>query len=229
MILVAAYAAAALSALPGWGQCSRDLGSEALAACTRVLENPNLAAADKPEVLRARADQYKGTQRLDEALKDLDAAVALKPDFTDAWRMRAQIHERQGRPDLALDDHNHVLDQAPGDAAALASACTLSGAMGRDLDKAPARCDATIAAMPSMPGAYYARGLVRLRLGDVEKSRADFDKALALDARNASALYLRGVLRSRTGDQAGGKADLDAAAAIDPQVAELYAAYGVTP
>ena len=228
MTLLAAAAALALTALPGWGQCSRDLGSEALAACNRVLADKNLAPADKPEVLKARADQYRGTQRYAEAAKDLDAAIALKPDFVDAWSLRAEVHKRLGRPDLALADYDGVLGLDAQNAGALGWSCMLRGAMGRDLDKGLEHCNVVVASAPQA-SAYSARGLVYLRKGDGANAAKDFDAALALDPKHAPALYLRGVMRALTGDAAGGKADIDAAAAIDPNVAGLYAAYGVTP
>ena len=51
---------------------------------------------------------------------------------------------------------------------------------------------------------------------------------MAKDPKDADSLYGRGLAKLKSGDKAGGEADIAAAKAIKPDIADVYAGYGVT-
>src|SRR5262249_28605637 len=72
-----------------------------------------------------------------------------------------------------------------------------------------------------------SRGLVQLKLGAFAQAIADYGAAAAKNARDANSLYGGGIAKLRSGDAAGGEADISAAKAIKPDIANVYAGYGV--
>ena len=64
-------------------------------------------------------------------------------------------------------------------------------------------------------------------LGGFAKAVADETAALAKEPDDAGSLYVRGVARLRLGEKLAGNADIEAARKIAPNIAEIYAKYGV--
>ena len=90
-----------------------------------------------------------------------------------------------------------------------------------------ADCNQSILLDPDYANAYGSRGFVYLKRGDFDLAIADYELRFRLEPKSAHSLYGRGYARQKKGDAAGGSADIAAAKAIQPDIAEVYAKYGL--
>lgn len=72
-----------------------------------------LPGGDTANVLMDRGHNATMKDDLTTALKFLDAAVALQPDYAEAWNRRAYTHYRLGNAAASLDDLRRVLALEP--------------------------------------------------------------------------------------------------------------------
>ncbi len=72
-----------------------------------------LPGGDTVNLLVDRAEIAAQKNEVDKAVKFLDAAVDLAPDYAEAWNRRAFAHARLGHTDLALGDWRRVLALEP--------------------------------------------------------------------------------------------------------------------
>jgi tetratricopeptide (TPR) repeat protein len=70
-------------------------------------------------------------------------------------------------------------------------------------------------------------GLVYLRLGRFDAAIADYDVVLARYPKIPETLYGRGLAKRGKGDATGAAADIAAAKAVKPDIAEVFARFGV--
>ena len=72
-----------------------------------------LSGGDTVNLLVARGEEATSRNELEKALKLLDAAVDLAPDYADAWNRRAYVHFRMGNSGAALGDLRRALALDP--------------------------------------------------------------------------------------------------------------------
>lgn len=114
-----------------------------------------------------RANLLRGLDRLDEAELGYRRALALRPDFAEAWTDRA--FARHGRGDTAAID---------------AAAGLLERALRIEPALEPAR--------EKLVDLLHARGRLRLEAGQVTPALADLIRAAALEPRDADIAFLLG-------------------------------------
>src|SRR5262249_139273 len=87
--------------------------------CTALIERrgESMAGLDVPDAIRALAYPLKGGY--DTAIRDYDAAIAMKPDFAVALNNRAWAYFRWGRAAVGLPDVEKSLQLSPTSAHAL--------------------------------------------------------------------------------------------------------------
>ena len=129
----------------------------------------------------------------DAALKDFSESLRLRP-HPDAYRHRAQLHQKRAAPrdalrdcdaGLALDPRHHDLRRLRGRLRYAA----------KDWPAALEDWDALIEANPGERDGRLYRGCLSLRLGRLDSAAKDFEEFLrVLDARSEK--YQEGVLRS---------------------------------
>ena len=102
--------------LLGAAPCAADAGVVERAASALL----SVHASDALTEHTRSAEQYVEKGELDEALKSLDAALALDAAHADTWARRATVHARAGRHALALDDAVQALELEPCHFGALA-------------------------------------------------------------------------------------------------------------
>jgi len=220
-------------------------GEEALAGLDRAIEiNPRYAEAHsmKGVVLRKRAVELLKRGRRDEALADLNAAVAcheralaLEPRnvlmltngaLTLSERADARTDGAPAERQTAEDLCGRALAIDPRHIHALLVRGQVRRARG-NLDGARADFDAAIALVPDDPSAYAQRARVRLAAGDAAGAATDFDAAIQRNPRHGPALLSRALQRLERGDSAGALADLDGCVAVDPGEPVAWSRRGV--
>jgi len=166
--------------------------------------------------LNLQGVELAGLDRIDEALRCFDEALALKPGDLDVRVNRANVLALLGRWDEAEAEFRAVLRRLPRDAASLnglGNCLKMRGAAG-EARKTYARA---AAADPRNADAWNNIGEVEKHLGHWYEALLAYDRALGLAPGHREAQYGRALVRLALGKWSGGFADYRARPAIqDP-------------
>lgn len=149
-----------------------------------------------PALYANRGALYVLLNQPDRATADIEAALKIEPTHPRALYNRAAIYSRLGRNDLAMQQFNAIL--ANSEALKAEAYWTVAGEV------------------------YAARGLLKLRAGDMPGAIDDFTQALRHGAHNEGIYLNRGVARASTGDRLGALDDLTRAVTLNPTALEPY-------
>jgi tetratricopeptide (TPR) repeat protein len=158
--------------------------------------------------------------RYSQAILSFDRAVALKPDMTDAYLMRARSNVGDAKPELALADFTKVIELRPSDP----TASIERGSAYLELNNYRAAItDASqaIKLNPSQAAAYNLRGSALRKNGDLQKALEDFNRAVEL-APTADNYYQRGATYQLLGEHRLAIKDFDQVIAIIPDLANAF-------
>ena len=132
-ILVVLALAAGLTS-PARADAATDCFSEdierRIEGCTALIEQRDESAADLSLAYAMRALAYSLKGRYDTAIRDYDAAIAMKPDFAVALNNRAWAYFRWGRAATGLPDVERSLQLSPTSAHALDTRAHIRQALG---------------------------------------------------------------------------------------------------
>ena len=186
---------------PDWRACNgagNALPPQRIAGCTTLID----AAGTKPDDLAVarfnRGDAYLEQAHTEQAIQDYSAAIALKPDFEQAFNNRANAYDDAGRQDLALRDYDEALRIDPGFATAFSNRGLLYDERGEH-DRAIQDYDQALRLQPKYRGALKNRGRARFFQGDFSAATQDLAQALALAPTDAYALLWLDLARGRAG------------------------------
>jgi len=199
------------------------------------------ALADYAEKVRLQPDVgdgygWRGAVYLDQsdyahALEDYSTAIRLEPEATDVpvwYHDRGVVRHEQGDYASAVADFTKAINLAPDYAANWNSRCWARAVWGRQLVEALDDCNEALALDPISYDTYDSRGLVHLRHEEWDEALADYGASLDIET-TASAYYGRGVALSRLGQARDAEANYVMATRLDPEIAEIYAGFGITP
>ncbi|GGX32981.1 hypothetical protein GCM10010297_63120 [Streptomyces malachitofuscus] len=197
----------------------------ALAVLTALLTHGGLAPTTRAWVHTHRGRRLFLADRDEEALTELDRAIALDPRNPRAWAYRGKVHIWHDLNDQAISDLNTALDLDPTDAWALASRGQAHRQAGR-YDEAVTDLDAAHELDPTFELTLTERGEAHRQAGRPDEAVADFTAALALDPTDAWALASRGQAHREAGRYDEAVTDLTAALALDPTLDWALASRG---
>lgn len=160
----------------------------------------------------ARALDFYLVQDLENALEDLNEAVACSPDFFPLYFNRAIVRYKQLEYRRVSQDYEKN-DKAMGQKTMPKAADY--NLIRQDLDK-------VIELVPDFVYAYYNRGNVLAAMKDYRSALEDYDRALELDPKLADAYYNRGLTHIFLGNNRQGIQDLSKAGELG-----LYSAYNI--
>ncbi len=189
----------------------------------------NLTTEEEAHVHHMRGYIHTDQGEESRAVADFSRLIALKPDFADAYWLRAVSHENLKDYVSALADYDRLALLRPDDWTGWSQICWGHAYLNSGLAEGLRACDTALRLNPDDPNTLDGRGFVNFRLGRFAESIADYDAALRLETRLPGSLYLRGVAKLRLGHKAEATADLAAAARFEPEIAGRFAGYGIVP
>jgi tetratricopeptide (TPR) repeat protein len=175
-----------------------------------------------------RGTAYKAKGDYDRAIADYTEAIRLDPEDALAYSKRGNAYEAKKDYGRAIVDFTEAIQLNPNDANAFNSRCWNRALANRDLEDALADCNESLRLRPNDTYALNSRGLVQLRLGAYKRAIEDYSAAIARNAKDADSFYGRGMAKLRSGDIDGSNADIAASKAIRPDIANVYARYGIS-
>ncbi len=155
-----------------------------------IAENPREAGAFFSRAVLLAEHGHFAT-----AIRDLDQAIRLRPDFTEALYLRGRVLVRKLRYDenplqcLAIRDFNQVIKAKPGHVEAYHHRGVCFALLG-DWQGAVDSWDQALILNRDYFPAYLARGLGRIRQGEPEVGRKDLREVLRLQPDNGEAARL---------------------------------------
>jgi tetratricopeptide (TPR) repeat protein len=149
------------------------------------------AASAAPALARASVLGQAAQARLmvaqaDTAANDASLALALAPDDTELFIMRAAARSMLNRYPDAAADLNEALRREAGRPDALVARAVVRRKMGQ-LDLAQADVTQALALDPDNPDALLERGILRQRMGDRIGARSDWERARGVDPNSTTA------------------------------------------
>lgn len=127
---------------------------------------------------RERAYCYESLDRYDEAIADLEEALALDPDDAESWYARGRCRPETQRAE-AIADYSRALEIDPRRGETLSARATLR-LLGEDHDAAFADASLALEINPEIAGAHFARGVVHHMRGDLVEAKEEYEVAVRL-------------------------------------------------
>ncbi|GAA2938961.1 tetratricopeptide repeat protein [Streptomyces enissocaesilis] len=206
------------AALLSWSGLLRDalVGDEPGLTCLGVLLSHSQLSAE----IKSWAHTYRGIRlylcdREEEALTELDRAIAHHACNVHAWARRGETHRWLGHYDQAVADLTAALEINP----TLAWALSQRGEAHRQADRYDQAVTDFTAALeidPTYAWALVSRGEAHQQAGHDDQAVADLTAALEIDPTYAWALASRGEAHQQAGYYDQAVADLTAALEINP-------------
>ena len=147
---------------------------------TRAIDIGDLSRSNQALAYHYRGALYLKRERIDEAILDLDRALAINPRLATAYGDRGIAHRKKGLYALAIADYGEAIRLWPEWHDWYLHRGLALSALGR-FDEAITDYGQALALKPNLVTALVARGNAHLATGDNENARADFQRALALD------------------------------------------------
>jgi tetratricopeptide (TPR) repeat protein len=177
--------------------------------------------------IRAR-EAYDDAKRLiavtryQQAILACSTAILLKPDYADAYMLRAQAFAAQRELEPAETDFTNLIRLEPQSARGYAGRCEVYYNF-KDYQKAIADCGKAVELDPSNARAFNQRGAALRETSDPTASLIDLNRAVEL-SHDVDNLYQRGATYRALGRFKEAIADFDQAAFLFPGNPEVYRA-----
>ena len=160
--------------------------------------------------------------KLELALADADAALAMEPDDVEALVLRAHIHVMSGtNRERARSDIARAIELDPADGRAHAVRGLALQSEGDLAGAVDAFTQALDCSRPEV-SAYVYRGVLRVDGGDLDGAEADAGHAVSELPRAPAGHWIRGRARALRGDRYGALEEYELALALDPTHAATH-------
>ncbi|HQT66643.1 MAG: hypothetical protein B7Z78_03005 [Rhodospirillales bacterium 20-60-12] len=194
------------------------------AACAAFEQALRDAPAD-PRCLINLANAHWAAGQIQRADDYALAALALAPDYAQAWMIAGAVALAKNNHAGALAHYHQAVALRPNFAPAQAGLAAALLAAGQH-DAAIAAAEAALALQPDLAHAAYSLGCARAARGAHEQAIAAYDLALSIEPRHARARLNRGNALAEGGQLAAARRDIEAAIAIQPDLPEAHASLG---
>ncbi len=167
------------------------------------------------------ANGLYGERRFDEAVAFYDKALALKPDFVEAWTNRGAALRALRRYEEALASYDRAIALRPGHVSALNNKGNVLKHLNRG-EEALIAYEAALAVKPDFVEAIANKGGVLGALGRFDEAMVAIDQALALNPNHAPSWERKGFICHDTARFDEALACYDRALAAAPHFADAY-------
>ncbi len=157
----------------------------------------------------------------DQALVDIDKAIALEPQLSSFHTFRGYLNQSKGKYELALRDCDTAIKIDPKDDRAYLTRGECHQAM-KNVDKAVQDFDKAVEIDPKNADAYRKRGSFYFGNSDYDNAKKDLDKAIELDPKGSEAYMYRSVCHGLKRDYASSLGDLSTAVDLQPDLEPGY-------
>ncbi len=155
--------------------------------------------------------------KFDEAIKSFDKAIALDPNFEEAWFYKGGAFHYSGEYRKAIAAYDRAIVIDPNDQLAW-FAKGLAFYRLNDYDKAVEAYDEATSLDPSFEEAWSNKGNAYYYLGEYKKSIEAFDRAIAIDPNDKIAWLGKGYTLDTLGEFGRAIEAYDRAISIDPNL-----------
>lgn len=173
------------------------------------------------ELHKRNAVALRKRGRFDEALAELDKALALQPDFPAAIFNIAAIRLEQGRPADALETFRQAIELKPDYHQAFIAVAACLRKLGR-LPEAVEACETALRMAPDDPDAHATFATVLHSQHEMSKAAQEFEVAKSLRPNDPKILNNFGNLLMELDQPVRAGQLYRSAIAIDPNRAELF-------
>jgi tetratricopeptide (TPR) repeat protein len=213
-----------------WTECIKSKDPDrVIASCTVVIARGDRRAAVAYS-LRGGAYSDKGDQ--DQAIRDLDQAIALKPGFPAAYAARGSAYAQRGDLDAAMKNFDQAIEHQLDFAEAYYHRGIVWGKRSK-YEEDPlvrvARRQQSIAEFgraielkPDFEEAYVNRGAGYAKIGKLDDALRDLDQAIRLKPDDAIAYATRAGISARMDNQARALTDLEQFIRLAPRSTHGY-------
>ena len=166
----------------------------------------SLAINTNAYTLNDRGSCYRKLGKLDLAVNDYLAAIALNSDLAFVYSNLASVYANQGDPEKALNYYDLAISIDVNYALAYNNKASIL-LENKEFDKANSAINKALVVNPDYAPAYNNKGVINHQLKKYEEAIDDFDKAISLDDNYAKAYLNRGVSKQMTRDEDGACSD----------------------
>jgi tetratricopeptide (TPR) repeat protein len=163
---------------------------------------------------------YQGNQS-EKALSAYDKAIALKPDFLEAYHNRGTVLLRLGKHDKALIDFDKAIEVGLNSVETYYYRAIAKNELDQH-DFAIQDYDKVIALKPDFMEAYNLRGLSKDKIGQHDEAIVDYTEAIRQKPDYAEAYNNRGISHSMLRQHDKALADYTEAIRLKPDYATAY-------
>jgi tetratricopeptide (TPR) repeat protein len=208
------------------GECAGNVGREILVEFPLSSVEGVEVGERSAEGWYERGNEHGNLGQFEEAIDSYNQAIALKPDYHQAFRNRGRAQSDLGQFEEAIADYDKALEINPELHKAWISRGDALNNLGR-FEEAIAAYDKALEFKPDDDYACYNRGIALGILGRLEEAIASYDKALKIKPHKHEPWYNRGVELSKLGRLEEAIASWDKALEIKPDKHEPWYNRGV--
>jgi tetratricopeptide (TPR) repeat protein len=165
-----------------WARClGQDLSTPDLPiqGCTAIIQTGRQVIDRIASAYNNRGVAYRLKAQYDDAIKDFDEALRLRPTFANAFNNRAVAYRNKGDLDHALEDYNEAIRLKPDYVPAFYNRGLVLMDKG-EYDRAIDDFAVVLRADPQNPLTLFRRGQTLLKKGNIEAGNADIAAARAI-------------------------------------------------
>ncbi len=185
----------------------------------RYLDRAILLNRNYPAAYRNRAVAHTAVRHYDDALGDLEQAVATAEGDTELLVLRGRVRRLNGEHQAAVQDFSAALEIDPQNGKAYAGRGLSQLARGR-VNEALSDCDMAVTFAPDYARGHLCRARAYLRLDQPVLVSTSVSRALELSPNLADAFVVRAELAEQVGDIEAALADYRTALEQDPLMDE---------
>ncbi|MCJ2670387.1 MAG: tetratricopeptide repeat protein [Candidatus Thermoplasmatota archaeon] len=180
-----------------------------------------LPSIDRLEEFMKLANDHYSINSYKKALRYVEQALELKPNYDHAWSLKSRICEALGEMDTALECAKKAAEYNVGDPELWLALGNVLSRMGRPKEEM-ACYDRAIDLNKKFIQAWTNKGVALHSLGRYKEALECHDRVLELDTSNTQALNNKGAALRKLGDEKGALKMYEMALEIDPDFVDAW-------